>query len=295
MKSSCRNFFSCWFIASVLVLLTIFAHQSEAAIPAANVILGANQIRSATYWQAELSQRQLKQNISPLLYVNIRHQLSLARRLEATGDEDDATPSNLLHLNLQELPSLLDCQDGCKAEFALITSDQCNSTDAQDTALEFKLEEELTFDKTHITDDEDAPDNGWATKPFRELANKSTDKSTDSSAPPITLAEFVTAAAMVTEVIDAMTPDKDYNLAVYLYNNETEPYACSTLELVTEEEELQAYYALFGGGDEGEDGSDVVEGGEKPVAANGSSLLAGGMLAYAVAGVSVVLSAILFA
>lgn len=108
------------------------------------------------------------------------------------------------------------------------------------------------------------------------------------------MAEFVAAAAMAVELIDVMTPNQDYNLAVYLYNNETEPLVCTTLELVTDDEELQEYYALFGGG---EDGSVVGEGGEKPVAAvgNDSSPLSGGLLSYAVAGVSIVLSAILFA
>ena len=209
----------------------------------------------------------------------------LQRRLDATGDDEDATPSNLFHINLQELSSLLDCQDGCKAAFALITSNQCNSTDAQDSALEFKLEKDLTFDTTHIQSDEDAPDNGWVTRPFRELmTDESTDNTADSS-PPISMADFVAAAAMVTEFIDAMTPDQDFNLAVYLYNNETEPLACATLDLVTDDDELQEYYNLFGGGD-GE-GSDVVEGCE-----GNASPLSGGFLAYAVAGV--VLSAILF-
>ena len=221
------------------------------------------------------------------------------RGLETTGEEEEeAAPSNLFHINLQDLSSLLDCQYGCKAAFALISSDQCNSTDAQDSALEFKLQEELTVDKTHIEIDEDAPDYGWATRPFRELMTDATDNTADSSAPPMSLTEFVAAAAMVSEFIDAMTPDQDYNLAVYLYNNETEPLACTTLELVTDDEGLQEYYNLFGGGgDGGEDGSDVGEGGEKPVAAvgNDSSLLSEGLLAYAVAGVSAVMSAILFA
>ena len=221
---------------------------------------------------------------------------AVTRRLEATGEDE---VSHLFHINLQELSSLLDCQDGCKAAFALITSDQCNSTDAQDTALEFKLEKDLTFDKTHIESDEDAPDKGWVTRPFRELMTDATDNTTTDSSPPMSLAEFVTAAAMVSEFIDAMTPNKDYTLAVYLYNIEMDPLACATLELVTDDDELQEYYNLFGGGDGGEDGSDVVEGGEgKPVAAvgNDSSPLSGGLLlAYAVAGFSIMLSAILFA
>ncbi len=140
--------------------------------------------------------------------------------------------------------------------------------------------------------DEDAADNGWATKPFRELANKSTDNTT--TAPPISLAEFVIALAMATDFIDAITPNQDYNLAVYLYNNETEPLACATLDLVTEDEELEIYYNLFGGGDEeGEDGSEGVEGGVMGAVGNGgSSPVAGGWLAYAVTGVSAVLSVI---
>jgi hypothetical protein len=170
---------------------------------------------------------------------------------------EDTTQSNLLHINLQELSSL-NCKDGCTAAFALITSDQCNSTEALDAALEFKLEEDLTFDTTHIESDEDAPDVGWVTKSFRELMTDSADNTTDSSSPPISMAEFVAALAMVSDLIDAMTPNLDYKFAAYLYNNETEPLACTTLDLVTEEEELQAYYALFGGGDGGEDGS-VVE------------------------------------
>ena len=300
MKSSYRNFFS--FYAFIAASLTIFANQSEA--------LKQNYLKSrdlkerndriilvgrAPSYAQEFQRQQLAQLGSSDAYMNLHMTEDLvARGLEATGAEEDATPSNLLHLNLQELS--LDCQDGCKAALALITSDQCNTAEAQDSALEFTLEEEITVDKTHIESDEDAPDYGWATKPFRELIDKSTDNTaTDDSSPPITMAEFVTAAAMVSEVIDAMTPDEDFNLAVYLYNNETEPLACTTLELVTEEEELQEYYALFGGGDGGEDGSDVVEG--EPVAADGndSSPLAGGLLAYAVAGVSAVMSAILFA
>ena len=66
----------------------------------------------------------------------------------------------------------------------------------------------------------------------------SADNTTDSSSPPISMAEFVAALAMVSDLIDAMTPNLDYKLAAYLYNNETEPLACTTLDLVTEEEEL---------------------------------------------------------
>jgi hypothetical protein len=103
---------------------------------------------------------------------------------------------------------------------------------------------------------------------------------------------------MATEFINTMTPNQDYNLVVYLYNNETEPLACATLDLVTEDEELQMYYNLFGGGgeDEGEDGSEGVEGGAVGAVGNGaSSPLSGGLFVDAVAGFSVLLSVILFA
>jgi len=287
------------YIAAALGLLTI-AHQSEArflggdlnAAPAPVILRSSGFSRIKAFSRRQLSGWGEKGYFRAVAYVVA----PIGRRqLEATEDDEGAAPSNLFHINLQELSSLLDCQEGCTAAFALIPSDQCNTTDALNSALKYKLEEEITFDPTHMKKDEDAPDYGWATKPFRELASKSTDNTTASTTPPISLAEFVAAAAMVSEFIDAMTPNQDYNLAVYLYNNETDPLACTTLELVTEDEELQEYYALFGGGDGGEDGSDVVEG--EPVSAlgNDSSSLAGGMLAYAVAGVSVVLSAILFA
>jgi hypothetical protein len=39
----------------------------------------------------------------------------------------------------------------------------------------------------------------------------------------------------VEEVVDEITED-DYNLAIYLYDNEENPVACATLDVVTEEE-----------------------------------------------------------
>jgi hypothetical protein len=292
MKHSCRNFS---FIAAVLGLLTIFPHQSEADAASANwgsqlmqgMVLGGQ----SSYFRNELSisNDYLERQLPLSIYTNVQ-----AEWFQATGEEEDATPSSLLHIDLQELFSLNYCKGGCTAAFALIPSTQCNSTDAQDSALEFKLEKELTFDiMTDMKKDEDAPDKDWVTKPFRELIDKSSDNITADSSPPISMAEFVvykytTAAMAAGEFIP-----EDYNLAVYLYNNnETDPLACATLDLVTGQDELQDYYAFFGGWGEGDEGPGIVEVG--PVG-NGSSPLSGGLLAYAVAVVSIVLSAILFA
>lgn len=307
MKKSTLYSFSCCTFIAALGSLTIFAHQSQAnapgyaswfGSPAGKRLLSGQFIN--TLDPTFDRNRQLSKTEIPhrKVWTQVGMGDSYSRGLEATGDGEDASPSNKFHINLKELPSL-NCADGCTATFALITSDQCNSTDAQDTALEFTLEEEVTFDTTDMKIDEDAADNGWVTESFRELANKSTNNSTADSSPPISLAEFVTAAAMATELIDAITPNKDYKLAVYLYNNETEPLACATLDLVTEDEELQMYYNLFGGGgedDEGEDGSDVVEGGAVTAVTNGSSspLSDGGLFVYAVTGLFAVLSVILF-
>jgi hypothetical protein len=293
MKSSLFTF------TTSLGFLTIFVHVSGAAAAggiAQGVLFKADRSGAWRYTAPGIN-RQLEGDEA---VVYLQAQSARKRRrtlLEATGKEDeDATPPNLFRINLQELSSFFDCQDGCTAAFALITSDQCNSTDAQDSALEFKLQNEITFDTTDIESDVDASDYGWATEPFRESRTDATDNTDSaSSAPPISLEEFVVYVCTAS----ALGDNQDYNLAVYLYNNdnnETEHLACATLELVTEEEEFQAYFDLFGGGDGGEEGSDVVEGGEGATLALGnvSSPLSGGSVAYVVAGLSIVLSAILF-
>lgn len=137
MKSTCRNFFSCWFIAAVLGLLTIFANQSVAAFEGGLYNSNMDGLLRDSDMKTfpvilEKQHRQLMKKIIGYAYLKTTH---VGRRLEETGEDEDATPSNLLHINLKELSSLFDCQYGCTAEFALVTSDQCNSTDALNSGL----------------------------------------------------------------------------------------------------------------------------------------------------------------
>jgi hypothetical protein len=162
-KSTLYSFSRCAFIAAFGSLM-IFAHPSVAkAGKLPTLFSGGLKFGIARGRQLVSVQgaRQLKDDV----YIGA---LSRRRRAEATGGDEDASTSNKFHINLKELSSL-NCADGCTATFALIKSDQCNSANAHGSALEFPLEEEVSFDNTDIKDDEDAPDNGWVTDSFRVL------------------------------------------------------------------------------------------------------------------------------
>ena len=168
---------------------------------------------------------------------------------------------------------------------ALSASPQCNTTEAYDAALKFSLKDDLTYGTN-----EEGSTNGWVTTKFRELQN--------TNSTPISLAEFMTTAAVVIEeeVVDELT-DEEYNLAVYLYDNEENPIACSTLDVVSDEDEAEFYDELFGSvvNDGEEEDGGVDDGGAATTLGDNNSPSGGFMFtsAFVVVGVSFMMSAIL--
>ena len=116
---------------------------------------------------------------------------------------------------------------GCAVTLSLIKSRLCNTTEAYGSASTFSVDPDLFYSTTN----EDGSNDGWATTPFVEVANSNTT--------PLSLEEFVTADSATNDT------DKEYYLAVYLYNNESKPVACATLSEVTDEEEVKYYENLI--------------------------------------------------
>ena len=141
-----------------------------------------------------------------------------------------AQPQHYAHLNAKSL-SATNC-DGCLLAAGLIKSDLCNSTETHDSALKFSLNDVLSFN-TDGNGDIMGEVDGWLTKPFSVSKSNST---------PVPFEDFMAARYLADGIIDALYPEaKEYNLAIYLYNNETKPIACATLDLVTDEDDVKFY------------------------------------------------------
>ena len=104
-------------------------------------------------------------------------------------------------------------------------TDECNS-DALDRALEFQLEDPVTFEINDFGMIE-GTEGGWFQQPIREIQGNST--------MPVSLADLVSGS------------EPEYGLAVYLLSSDDELLGCASLEDKSLSEEANEYDELLDG------------------------------------------------